>query len=108
LDIFGPTICTRWNSQSLKLKDDFIKKLVGLFDEGTFNKYRVSSKAGAHLKYFWDQYRVHLENNPKYDHPPIILKREWKALNDNAKEKMLIKEGKTPLGSGRYETLLIM
>jgi hypothetical protein len=51
LDIFGPTICTRWNSQSSKLKDELINKLVGLFGEGSFNKSGVSSKAGAYLKY---------------------------------------------------------
>jgi hypothetical protein len=89
LDIFGPTICTRWNSQSSKLKYEFIKKLVGLFGEGTFNKYGVSSKAGAHLKYMQDQYRVHMQRNPRYEHPPMIPEREWKALQDDAKEKML-------------------
>jgi hypothetical protein len=89
LDIFGPTICTRWNSQSSKLKYELINKLVGLFGEGSFNKSGVSSKAGAYLKYLWDQYRVHLQKNPKYEHPPMIPEREWKALQEDAKEKML-------------------
>jgi hypothetical protein len=89
LDIFGPTICIRWNSQSSKLKDEFIKKLVGLFIEGTFNKYGVSSKEESHLKYMGDQYRVHMQRNPRYEHPPMIPKREWKALQDDAKEKIL-------------------
>jgi hypothetical protein len=89
LDIFGPTIRTRWNSQSSKLKYELINKLVGMFGEGSFNKSGVSSKAGAYLKYLWDQYRVHMKNNPKYEHPPMILEREWKALQEYAKEKML-------------------
>ena len=108
LDIFGPTICTRWNSQSSKLKYELIKNLVVPFGEGSFNKSRVSSKVGAYLKYLWDQYMVHLQNKPKYEHPPMIPEREWKALHEDSKEKMFRKEGKTPLGSGRYATLLIM
>ena len=72
LDIFGTIICTRWNSQIVKLKYEFIKKLIGMFGEGTFNKFGVSSKAGTHLKYLWDQYSVHLQNNTKYENPPMI------------------------------------
>jgi hypothetical protein len=29
--------------------------------------------------------------NPRYDHPPSIPEREWKALIDDAKEKKLRK-----------------
>ena len=108
LDIFGPAIRRRWNSQSSKLKNELINKLVGLFGEGSFNKYGVSSKASAYLKYMRDKYRVHLQQKPKYEHPQMIPKREWKALQDDAKEKMLQKEGKTPPSSGRYAALLIM
>jgi hypothetical protein len=60
LEIFGPTICTRWNAQSSKLKDELINYLVGLFGE-TFNKRGVTLKAGAYLKYVRDQYRVHIQ-----------------------------------------------
>jgi hypothetical protein len=108
LDIFGPTIHTRWISQSSKLKYELINKLVGLFGEGSFNKYGVSSKVAAYLKYLRDQYRVHMQKNPKYEHTPMIPEREWKALHEYVKEKMLRKEGKTPPSSGRYATLLIM
>jgi len=69
LDIFGPTIHTRWNSQISKLKDELINKLVCLFGEGSFSKSGVSSKEGAYLKYMRDQYTVHLQNKPKYDRP---------------------------------------
>jgi hypothetical protein len=89
LDIFEPTIHTRWNSQSSKLKYEFIKKLVSMFGEGTFNKSGVSSKACTHLKYMWDQYKVNLQRNPRYEHPPMIPEREGKALQDDAKEKIL-------------------
>jgi hypothetical protein len=65
--------------------------LVGLFNEGSFNKFGVSSKAGAYLKYMRDQYRVHLPKNPKYEHPPMIFEREWKALQEYEKENMLRK-----------------
>ena len=76
LDIFGSTICTRWNSQSYKLKDELINNLVGLFGEGSFKKSGVSSKVGAYLKYMRDQYRVHLQENPKYECPPMIPERD--------------------------------
>jgi hypothetical protein len=108
LDMFGPNICKRWNSQSYKLKDELINKLVGLFGAGSFNKYGVSSKACTYLKYLWDQYRVHIQKNPKYENPPMILEREWKALHEYEKEDMLRREGKTLPDLGRYVTLLIM
>jgi hypothetical protein len=76
LDIFGPTIHTRWNSQRSKSKYELINKLVVLFGEGSFGKYGFSSKAGAYLKYMSNQYRVHMQNNPKYERPPMIPERE--------------------------------
>ena len=69
---------------------------------------RVTSKEGIYLKYLCDQYRVHLQKNPKYELHPGIPEREWKALVEYAKDKTLQKEGKTPHGSRSYETLLIM
>jgi hypothetical protein len=30
-----------------------------------------------------------LEGNTRYEHPPSILEREWKAIIDDAKEKVL-------------------
>ena len=55
-----------------------------------------------------DQYGVHLQKNPKYEHPPVIPEREWKALMEDAKDKTLRKERKTLPESVRYATLLIM
>jgi hypothetical protein len=46
-------------------------------------------------------YRVHLQKNPRYEHPPAVPEREWKALIEDAKEKKLRKEGKTPTGTPR-------
>ena len=108
LEIVGLIIRTRWNSQSSKLKDEQMKKMVGMFGEGTFNKTGVTSKAGLYLKYLWDQYRVHLQKNLKYEHPLAIPEREWKTLVEDTNEKALQKEGKTPPRPARYEALLIM
>ena len=82
--------------------------LVCLFSEGTFNKSRVALKEGLYLRYLWDQYRVHLQKNHHYDHPPMIPEVEWKGLMVDANEKKLQKQGKTPPKLGRYEALLIM
>ena len=101
LDIFGSTICTRWNAQSSKLKDELIEYLVNLFSD-TFNKGGVTTKARAYLKYVRDQYRVHIQKNPRYECPLMILEREWKTLQDDSKEKTLQKEGKTIPGPARY------
>lgn len=79
LEIFGPAIHARWKSQSSMLKDDLMN----------FNKIGVTSKACLYLKYLRDQYRVHLKINPKYERPPTIPEREWKALVEDAKEKAL-------------------
>jgi hypothetical protein len=50
---------------------------------------KSSSKEGTHFKYLWDQYRVHMKRNPRYECPPMIIEREWNALQDDAMEKML-------------------
>jgi hypothetical protein len=101
LDIFWPTICTWWNAHNVSLKKYLIEHLVGLFGE-TFNKSGVTSLACTYLKYVRDQYRVHLQKNPRYEHPPMFPKSEWKNLLEDAKEKTMGKEGKTPHGPGRY------
>jgi hypothetical protein len=101
LDIFGPTICTWWNAQNPSLKKELIDHLVGLFGD-SFNKIGVTSLAGTYLKYVRDQYRVHLQTNPRYEHPPMIPEIEWKNLLEDAKEKTMRKEGKMPPGPGRY------
>ena len=75
--------------------------LEGLFRVDTVNKTIVSSAVGQHIKYTHGNYRVHLENNPLYEHPLMILEREWKALIEDSKEKKFRKEGKTPPGLAR-------
>ena len=85
-----------------------MNRLVHLFGEVTFNKYDVASKASLYLKYMQNQYRVHLQKKPNYQHPPTILEAEWKGLMVDANKKKLRKEWKTPLGLGRYEALLII
>jgi hypothetical protein len=43
----------------------------------------------------------HLKQNDRYERPLMIPEREWKALIEDAKEKKLIDEGKTPSGPKR-------
>ena len=66
-------------------------QLVGMFDNDTFNRVAVLKKAGQHMNIFRDQYRVHLERNPRYEHPPMIPSREWKSLFEDGKERPLRK-----------------
>ena len=80
-------------------------RLVGLFGAETFNRAEVMKKAGQHLKIVRDQYRVHLQKNPRYERPLMIPAREWKALLDDGREISLRKQGKLPLGTGRYAIL---
>jgi hypothetical protein len=72
-----------------------------MFGVDTFDKREVSKAVGLYLKYIHDMYRVKLKNNPRYECPPIIPKREWKAFIEDAKEKRLRKEGRNPPGLGR-------
>ena len=76
--------------------------MVGLFGKDTFDTSKVLQKAGKHLNIVQDQYRVHLEKNPRYERPPMVPSREWKAVVEDGKEKGLRKVGKIPLGTGRY------
>ena len=79
LEIFRPTIRTMWNKHPKALKDDLTNHLVSLFEKDTFDTSKVLQKVGKHLKIIWDQYRVHLENNPRYELPPMIPSMEWKS-----------------------------
>ena len=79
LEIFRPTIRTMWNKQPKYLKDDLTNHLVSLFGKDTFDTSKVLQKDGKHIKIVQDRYRVHLENNPRYEHPPMIPSMEWKA-----------------------------
>ena len=69
-----------------------------MFGVETFNRAEVLKKVDQHLKIVRDQYRVHLEMNPRYERPPMIPIREWKALLDDGKERALRKQGKVPPG----------
>ena len=57
------------------------------------------------MKIARDQFRVHLERNPRSEHHLVIPGRYWKSLVEDGKERDLRKEGKLPLGTGRYTIL---
>jgi hypothetical protein len=99
--IFGPTIWERWNSQNSNLKKELMDYLEILFGVDTFNKTLATAAAGQYLKYTRETYRKHLKQNDRYEHPLMIPEREWKALIEDAKEKKLTDEGKTPSGPRR-------
>ena len=67
--------------------------LEGLFGVDTFNKKAFTSATGEYLKYTQDVYRQILAGNPRYECPPLIIEREWKAIIDDEKEKILKKLG---------------
>jgi hypothetical protein len=62
--------------------------LEGLFGVDMFNTKEITSAAGEYLKYTWDVYKQRLERNPRYELPPSIPEREWKAIIDDAKDKI--------------------
>jgi hypothetical protein len=99
--IFGPTIRERWNSQNSNLKKELMDYLENLFGVDTFNKTLAMAAVGQYLKYTRETYRRHLKQNDRYERPLMIPEREWKALIEDAKEKKLIDEGKTPSGPRR-------
>jgi hypothetical protein len=105
LEIFGPTIHIGWDKQIKNLKDELINRLIGLFGVETFNRVEVLNKFDQHMKIVRDQYKVHLETNPRYEFPPMIPVREWKALLDDGRERALRKHAKLPPGTGRYAIL---
>jgi hypothetical protein len=57
--------------------------LEGLFSVDMFNTKAVISTADAYLKYTHDVYRQSLARNPRYERPPSIPEREWKAIIDD-------------------------
>ena len=83
-----------WDKQIKNLKDDLTNRLVGLFDNETFNRATVPKNSGQQMKIFWDQYRVHLERNPRYELPLMIPSREWKTVVEDGNERALRKQGK--------------
>ena len=68
---------------------------------GTFDRTSVSWAVGKYLKYTQDTYRTHLKIDSRYEHPIIILEREWRALINDGKEKKAKKEGKILTGPAR-------
>ena len=84
LELFGPTIRTRWNSQDSAKRDAFIDHMVNLFCN-TFNKKVVAKLAGENLKYTRAQYRDKLQLDLKHECPPMVPEKEWKALIEDAK-----------------------
>jgi hypothetical protein len=91
----------RWNCQNSNLKKELMDYLEGLFGVDTFNTKAVTSAAGEYLKYTRDVYRRSLAKNPRYERPPSIPEREWKAIIDDAKEKILRKSGEQITGTPR-------
>jgi hypothetical protein len=75
--------------------------LEGLFGIDTFNTKVVTSVASEYLKYTRDVYRRILSRNPRYEHPPSVLEREWKAIINDAKEKILRKSIEKITGTPR-------
>ena len=67
-----------------------------MFNSKTFNRAEVLKKVGQHMKIVRDEFKVHLERNPRYEHPPMIPTREWKTLVEDGNEMALRKEGKIP------------
>jgi hypothetical protein len=95
LELFGPTIRTRWNGQDSKKKDDLINHMVNLFGN-TFNKKVVSKLDGENLKYTRAQYRDKLQIYLKHKRPPMVSEKEWKALIEGEKENLFKKQGRQP------------
>jgi hypothetical protein len=89
LDLFGPTICTWWNGQDRKKKDELIYHMVNLFDN-TFNKKVVTKLANENLTRA--QYREKLRLYLKNECSPMVLEKEWKTLIEDAKENFLKKK----------------
>jgi hypothetical protein len=100
LDIYGPSIPMGFNNQPPHLKKELLNHLVDLFGD-VFNQSKILSMVSNYLKYVRDTYRVNLEDNPKYECPLIIPKREWRDLIEVVKENKMRKEGKTLPNGGR-------
>jgi hypothetical protein len=108
LELFGPTIRTRWNGEDRKKKYDLIEHMVNLFGN-TFNKKVVSKLVGENLKYTRAQYRNKLQIDLKHECPPMVSEKEWKVLIEDAKENFLKKQGRQPqAGQARYKTCHII
>ena len=82
--------------------------MVNLF-ENTFNKKVVTKLAGEDLKYTRAQYREKLQLDLKHESPPMVPKKEWKTLIEDANENLFKKQGRHPrAGQARYNTCHII
>ena len=78
--------------------------MVNLFDN-TFNKKVVTKLADENLKYTRAQYRDKLQIDLKHERPPMVPKKEWKALIEDANENLFKKQARQPrVGQARYNT----
>jgi hypothetical protein len=91
----------RWNFQNSNLKKELMDYREGLFGVDMFNKKTITYVAGEYLKYTQDVYRRILVGNHRYECPPSIPEREWKAIIDDAKEFFLKKSGEKIVGTPR-------
>jgi hypothetical protein len=91
----------RWNSQNSNLKKELMDYLEGLFGVDTFNTKSLTFALGEYLKYTQDVYRRRLARNPRYENPPSIPEREWKAIIDDENENILKKLGEQIIGTPR-------
>ena len=104
LYLFGPTIHTQWNRKDSANRDVLIDHMVNLFGN-TFNQKVVAKFARENLKYTRAQYRDKLQLDLNHEHPPMVPKKEWKALIEDAKENLLKRQGKQPWPrKARYNT----
>ena len=106
LELFGPTIRTRWNSQDSSKKYVLIDHMVNLFGN-TFNKKVVAKLSNKNLKYTKAQYRDKLQLDLKHEHPPMVPEKVWKALIEDAKENLLKRQGKNHVLENQGTTHII-
>lgn len=91
------------------MKDFLVESMTQIFGPHAFERNKLLEKAGLCLKYIRDQYRKHLQVNPRHDCLPSVPEAEWQALILDGKYKADMKRGITPVESGaRYVILLRM
>jgi hypothetical protein len=78
--------------------------MVNLFGN-TFNKKVVTKLSSENLKYTRAQYREKFQIDLKQEHPPMVPKKEWKVLIEDAKENLFKNQGRQPRAcQARYNT----
>ena len=77
-------------------------------EKNIFDSSLLLKRASKHIKIVRDQYRRGLKDNPKYEHPPIILPMEWNEIIEDAKEKTLHGKGiELEEGKRRYAMIVL-